>query len=193
MIVPIAEACPGTDDLPALAYVANPYGQAEASGEDLNALWRNDPAAGAARTNELANATKAAIANAKSAGVDGFVYALSGAEPGRCTPMQYGGQYLEVDREILCSIQDSLVVVLIEGGAGVDALLARFEGEGAYLDFVSDLPAQVFAWDSAATGFSVSEIRALRPGALAAPDADADILFSNSMATLEPYLHEVVS
>ena len=181
MIVPIAEACPGTDDLPALAYVANPYGQAEASGEDLNALWRNDPAAGAARTNELANATKAAIANAKSAGVDGFVYALSGAEPGRCTPMQYGGLYLEVDREILCSIQDSLVVVLIEGG------------EGAYLDFVSDLPAQVFAWDSAATGFSVSEIRALRPGALAAPDADADILFSNSMATLEPYLHEVVS
>jgi len=181
MIVPIAEACPGTDDLPVLAFVTNPYGQAEASGEDLNALWRNDPAAGAARTSELANATKAAIANAKSAGVDGFVYALSGAEPGRCTPMQYGGQYLEVDREILCSIQDSLVVVLIEGG------------EGAYLDFVSDLPAQVFAWDSAATGFSVSEIRALRPGALAAPDADADILFSNSMATLEPYLHEVVS
>ena len=83
------------------------------------------------------------------------LYRLQGAEPQFTTPMQYGGIFLECDRQILASATaDQHVTLWVEGG------------EGTYLDFVSDLPASTFAWDATATGFTEDQMRSLRSGAL---------------------------
>lgn len=105
--------------------VLNPFGRALREGLDLNALLRTDPEAGAAELDRLCAETAAELASTS----DSIVYRLVGAEPRYCTPMQYGGFYLERDRELLASVQ------------GKDRIELLLEGNDAYLDFVSDLPA----------------------------------------------------
>jgi hypothetical protein len=78
--------------------------------------------------------------------------------------MQYGGLFLERDRELLEFAKSKGEVWLY-----IDA------GPGAYLDFVSDLPADVFAWDAIQTGFSLEEMRKLRPGKLCTNEVGADL------------------
>ena len=142
--------------------VRNPFGQARLAGVDLNDLYREDPEVGAAKVAEYASAIS---------GGTPTVYVLEGAEPALCSPMQYGGQYLETDRETLARLcEHSTVVLKVEGG------------EGAYLDFVRDLPANVFVWDAQATGFSLSQMRALREGPLATNEAGADYQLEISAA-----------
>lgn len=142
--------------------VRNPFGQAREQGLDLNALYREDPVAGAAKVAELAEGIRAEGPT---------VYVLEGAEPTLCSPMQYGGQYLETDRETLLRLCDKVTVVL-RIKAGTDA----------YLDFVSDLPAHVFAWDAHSTGFSLGQMRALRQGPLATNEPGADYFLETSAA-----------
>ena len=59
----------------------------------------------------------------------------SDAVPDSTTPMQYGGHFLEIDRRLLSS--DALFNVIFVQGPSEP-----------YAVFVSDLPAQAFAWDS---------------------------------------------
>ncbi len=92
-----------------------------------------------------------------------LLYLLEGPEPTRATPMQYGGFYLERDRALL-------ETALAKG----ESWLWVRAGEGAYLDFVSDLPANVFAWDARATGFSLEEMRKLRSGRLCTNEVGSD-------------------
>jgi hypothetical protein len=106
--------------------------------------------------------TRNALAAGLDAGADGVLYRLHGAREALCTPMQYGGYYLERDRELLEEIADAaLNVLLVVGG-------------DAYLDFVCDLPAHVFAWDVEATGVTSDQIRALRVGSQASTDAASE-------------------
>lgn len=98
----------------------------------------------------------------------GAFYVLEGAEPSLCTPMQYGGFFLERDREVLSKI-GSPKILWIE---------ARGE---AYLDFVADLPADVLGWDPTATGVAVSAMRSMRTGTLLTTDGNA-----NALLTREP-------
>ncbi len=91
--------------------------------------------------------------------------------------MQYGGFYLERDRELLEEAKDATFNLL-----WIDA------GEEAYLDFVSDLPAHAFAWDIDATDVSVVQMRAMRPGALAAEDPTADFLFASNFEAVKPWM-----
>jgi len=78
--------------------------------------------------------------------------------------MQYGGFYLERDRELLSSVPAVVTRVLLVPG-----------GEDVFLDFVSDLPAEVFAWDSRASGFSSEYVRGMRQGLQASEDPGSEI------------------
>ena len=80
--------------------------------------------------------------------------------------MQYGGLFLEWDRDILSEANHGLFVALYIKG-----------GEETYLDFVSDLEADLFVWNRDATRVSVATMRQIRFGALACDDPAADVLW----------------
>lgn len=149
-----------------LAEVLNPFGLALSEGINLNEELRRDPSARALE--HYTETVKRNIAAARG----GVFYVLVGASPDHSTPMQYGGHFLELDREILAIADLPFRVVYIAGG------------EGTFLDFVSDLPAEVFAWDSEATGVTAKEMRAMRSGALASRDAEADVILSVAVPEL---------
>jgi hypothetical protein len=142
-----------------LAPVWNPAGNLESRQIDVSALSVEEAEAAIGESVERA---KTSIRNSLERGCDGILYILFGAVPGKTTPMQYGGLFLERDREILASA-DCFRMIYVVGD------------EGVYLDFVSDLPSEIFAWDSQASGITAQEMRTMRPGALASNDPGADI------------------
>lgn len=151
-------------DYAVLAEVLNPFGQAQRAEDDLDDLLADNPEAGAARLDLWAQGVRIQMDDALAAGADGIFYRLRGAEPDYCSPMHYGGHYLERDRELLDRIQDALInVVYVDGG------------EGSYLDFVSDLPGAIFAWSVLRTGIGLESIREMRKGALATESDASDI------------------
>lgn len=157
-----------------LAEIFSPFSRAIAKQMELNSAFKVDPTGAETVLRDLVEQTEREIAIALSNGADGIFYRLQGAEPEFSTPMEYGGHYLESDREILKQSESaSLNVLCIEGGPEV------------YMDFVSDLPAHVFAWDSLRTHISVGEVRKMRAGILAAASPDADILFGGSYGLLQ--------
>ena len=144
---------PGT---PVLVEVQNPFGEAIDAEIDLNAEFDRGPAYGEHAFRGLFDKTEEKIAEALEVGADGIFYRLFGAEPNLSTPMQFGGLYLEQERELLKEIMEARFNVLyVEGG------------EGAYLDVVSDLPAHAFGWDEDRTAIPAGEVRKFRQGALA--------------------------
>jgi hypothetical protein len=155
----------GAGDKAALVEVFNPFGLAVQREISLNSLLGDTPELGDRILNGLVEEVRGHIRAAFDSGADGILYRLHGARGLHCTPMQYGGHYLERDRELLTEIQDARLNVLFVVGE-----------DDAYLDFVSDLPAHVFAWDCDATQVSAEQVRALRPGALASTDPAADIV-----------------
>jgi len=172
-------ACP--DGALKLAAVANPFGQALKAGVDIRSAFEEDPVEGATILDGLVALTEAEVQFALKHGFDGVFYLVYGARAGHTTPMEYGGHYLERDREILSGIagaQFNLVFVL--------------GGEDAYLDFVSDLPAHAFGWDSVASGVSVAQIRAMRPGLLATNSPDADIELRFGLADVAEHLESEI-
>lgn len=159
-----------------LAEVLSPLGRARSEGYALNEAIKSDPAAGQEALDRYVAETRKEIHTAMAAGADGVFYRLQGALPAISTPMQYGGFYLEHDRELLSEVEDaSLNILSIEGGPE------------PYLDFVADLPAHVMAWDAPASGIGAEAVRAMRKGALAACDAQAEILFAERWELLAPF------
>ena len=149
-----------------LAPIANPFGRALAEGTNLSVCLREDLDAGQTLLERYAAEVTKEIESAIKEGADGIIYVVYGATPEMSTPMEFGGHFLEVDRKILESFRPAAKMAFIIGG------------EGAFLDFVSDLPTDIFAWDVHATGVAVGEVRAMRKGALAASDPQADILLT---------------
>lgn len=154
-----------------LGIVRNPFGRALEKGLDLNALHRESPEEGDAATQQLVSETRAEMEQVLAAGADGVLYLVHGAHPAHCSPMQFGGFYLEVDRELLQGVAE----------AAVNAAFIVGDAE-TYLDFVSDLPASFLIWDDATTGFSVAQMRALRSGPLGATSPDADLVWASGLS-----------
>jgi hypothetical protein len=147
-----------------LVEVVNPFGRALLKGIDLNQELRNDPETGNNLLSELVQETRRDIASVLEAGASGILYRLHGASPAHCSPMQYGGFYLERDRELLGeAVERGFTLLFIVGD------------EETYLDFVSDLPAHAIAWDVRRTGYSLNAMREMRTGAIAADDDSAEI------------------
>lgn len=141
--------------------VLNPFGKALAAGINLNAR-AEDPCDTTLAT--LAEATRKELAETLTDDTRAVLYVLYGAAENWCTPMQFGGHYLEVERELLAPTYQKVPVLLWIVGE-----------EGAYLDFVADLPTCFIGWDVQATGFPISAMRAVRNGAIFAPDPEAEI------------------
>jgi hypothetical protein len=145
-----------------LAEVDNPFARFGAS---LNQEFAADPVAASEKLDAATEEARAKIRASLEAGADGIFYRLFGARALHSTPMQYGGHYLERDRELLEEIGDARLNVLFPVG-----------DDDLYLDFISDLPAHVIAWDRDASGFSSAQVRAMRNGAQASSDPDSEIL-----------------
>jgi hypothetical protein len=159
-----------------LAEVFSPFAQSLAQNMELNRVFRDDPSSGSRMLDELAAITKQEFEWAKEGGADGVFYRLQGASPDHSSPMEYGGHYLELDREIMREAwPGGLHLLFVEGGPET------------YLDFVSDLPAAIFAWDCDKTGVPISAVRRLRKDALATHDREADILFGSNFGILNEW------
>jgi len=167
VVVDISQVAGQIDgDRAVLVEVTNPFFRV---GSSLKELHRTEPAEAARRLDRAVEHVRAEIAAAMDVGADGILYRLHGASAAHSTPMEYGGHYLERDREILSEIGDARLNVLFLVG-----------DEDLYFDFVSDLPAHVLAWDREATGLSLATVRELRTGALASSDPESEIMLSHS-------------
>ncbi len=124
----------------------------------------DEPERGSVILDQAEAEIEATVKLIRAVGPHGIAYVLRGAHPPISTPMEYGGFILERERDLLARL----------GESGPKLLLVM--GSEPYLDFVSDLPAQIFGWD-ARSGYTVADVRALRNGPLAAdlPDADVSI------------------
>ncbi len=160
-----------------LAEVVNPFGLAIERELNLNDLLRKDPAGGAAKLDQLTQEVKGSIDGVLARGADGILYRLHGACPRWCTPMQYGGFYLERDRELLIEARQAKFNILFVAG-----------DEEVYFDFVSDLLADAFAWDSPTTGVTAKAMRSIRGGLLLSADPDADITLSSVTGSISEAL-----
>jgi hypothetical protein len=166
VVVAQAACAPRTDDSPVfLADVANPFGLALQKGIDLNKALKDDPTVGGDILDGLVDEVRKQISIGLQSGADGIFYRLHGACPKHCSPMQYGGHYLERDRELLVEASSATFNVLFVAGP-----------EELYIDFVSDLPAHVFAWDSEMTRVSADDVRGSRTGAVASSDPTSEIV-----------------
>jgi hypothetical protein len=145
-----------------LAEVDNPFAR---FGAELNREFAIDPVAASEKLDQATEEARAKMRGALEAGADGIFYRLFGARALHSTPMQYGGHYLERDRELLEEIGDARLNVLFLVG-----------NDDLYLDFISDLPAHVMAWDREASGFSGAQVRTMRNGAQASSDPESEIL-----------------
>lgn len=163
----LAEARRNNPDAVVLAIVHSPLTRARIRSQNIFDLLESDPESGNSELDGLVTASQIQINDAIHGGADGVCYVIEGAYPSASTPMQYGGFLLERDRALLSSANPAPAnMVLIAG-----------EDE-PYIDFVSDLPAAVFAWN-ARSGWTPTQVRGLRSGALAANSPDADILLTD--------------
>ncbi len=177
-VVPMNEpVLPDGNGRMVLAEALNPFGLAFGAGVDLNEALDADPEAGNALLDRYVGDARTQMNARLAEGADGVLFRLHGAEPKHCTPMQYGGFYLERDRELLEEIAGKGTHVLYVVGS-----------EEVYLDFVSDLPANVFAWDSQATAFTSEYVRSIRPGAQASADPESEIELRSGVPRVAEFL-----
>lgn len=170
------------DEKPVLHVVMNPFLRATAQSVDLNEANRLDPRKGEELSAKFEQQVQNEIEEALSKGADGIFYLLEGARGAYSTPMEYGGYHLETDRRLLESVQESnLSAVYVLGH------------EDIYIDFVSDLPAHLFAWDAEASTFSDDYVRTLRKGALASNDPESDVFFDTNPVKLEQLTKQLSS
>lgn len=162
-----------------LVEVMSPYGRATREGINLTDILTDQPEAGAHELSKWAASAGSDIQQALKEGANGIFYRLDGAYPAANTPMQYGGLYLETDREILKQIpEEALALLYVEGESD------------PYLDFVSDLPADLFGWDAPRTGIESEQVLKMRDGALAAEDKGASVFFVKSYDDAIPLMGE---
>ncbi|MBL8087873.1 MAG: hypothetical protein JNM85_07365 [Chthonomonas sp.] len=152
-----------------LVEIYNPYGRAIRSGCDINAVLEESPSKGDAVLAQHVAEAEEDIREALANGADGIFYRLDGAYAGACTPMQYGGHFLELDRALLDGVP-----------AGSVRLLHIMGETEIFLDFVADLPAEFVNWDQAHQTVSLATARALCKGKLALDHVDADLFFARS-------------
>jgi hypothetical protein len=160
-----------------LVEVHSPLGLAIRRDIDLVSMLQNDLEFGAAKLEELKTEVSWAIVSALEEGAHGVFYRLDGAHPRVCTPMQYGGHFLEIDRELLSlATEANFNLVYIEG-----------EGE-VYFDFVADLPCHAFSWSNAHNDINIHVAKTMTSARIALDHEEADIFFARSYDEIERLL-----
>lgn len=161
--------------------IDGPFRRAEKAGILIVELFEKDISSGDDVLAEMVSETRKEIFDAS----EPILYVLSGPEPAKTTPMQYGGYFLEKDRELLEFARELHAKDAKDRNDG-EVWLFVDAGPGAYLDFVSDLPAEVFGWDAVKTGFPLAEMRKLRSGKLCTNEDGADLPFDSMSELREP-------
>ncbi|MCB0825468.1 MAG: hypothetical protein KDC26_04715 [Armatimonadetes bacterium] len=161
----VREALAANEDVAILARVPSPLARAKSEGNDLYSELESNPASGEKQLDEYAVATRMDAADAIGQGADGICYVIDGAYPSYSTPMQYGGHFLELDREILGEFAQARLNMIYVAGK-----------DSPYLDFTSDLPGHLFAWDST-SGVEPVEVKQMRDSALACDHPEANVRF----------------
>lgn len=129
---------------------------------DVFQTLQKDPHAGNQILQSLVEETEREVRIALDSGVFGILYRIEGAHPNFCTPMQYGGHFLELDRQILETAQRATCsAIWIEGGPD------------AYLDSVTDLPTTILGFRSGSG--DLNWIRQVRKGLIAMDGHEGDI------------------
>ena len=160
----ISDSLGHVEDRALLAEITSPFGKALKQGFTLNRLFQSDSHAADSLLDSLAEECKFACKSALENGADGIFYRLHGATLDWSTPMEYGGRYLERDREILSlSSHSRLSVLFVVGGAET------------FFDCVSDLESHLFGWDIHESNVGVSAMRKIRKGLLLCDDSLADV------------------
>lgn len=118
----------------------------------------NDPESGQAELEQIAQETATEAASVQG---DGLCYWIDGANPTALSPMEYGGLVLELDRAALEAAGSHIRMVFVS------------DDTEPYIDFLSDLPAELFGW--ASDDVTTASVREFRSGLLVADRDDADL------------------
>ncbi len=110
--------------------ILSPLARAIQGSQDIVALLAGSPAEGDQLLAELVAQTREQIESASGP----FNYIIAGAEPCYSTPMQYGGHFLELDRELIGARRPAITLI---------------GGPETYIDVVSDLAETFLLWNSA--------------------------------------------
>ncbi len=155
-----------------LAEIMSPFGRALRRQSNLSDLLSDDPSRGKDILSGFAEETRSDIARAYTAGAHGIFYRLDGAYPAASTPMEYGGHYLELDRELLSAAtarSHKFVLLYIEGESEI------------YLDFVLDLPCNAIGWDVAHHAAELESVKGSQQKVIAAAHPLAEIFLAKSI------------
>jgi hypothetical protein len=123
----------------ALPGVLSPLSRALMRGANVISLLDENPAEGDRVIASLFSETQAEINEIGG----NFNYVVAGAEPNWTTPMQYGGHFLELDRELIGSRRPAITLI---GGAET------------YVDIVSDLAETFLIWNTATNDVNPEEV-----------------------------------
>lgn len=161
VVCPLDRMQTGEAGVRILAEVKSPFARLEGIYETLEA----NPQTGDALISEAVASTKTDLTKAVSSGVDGIFYVLAGANPTDSTPMQYGGHFLEVDRDLLTVASESLPTAIYLQGADV------------YFDFVCDLPGDAMGWNASKNEIDLQSAKAICSKPFFTQESHADIEF----------------
>lgn len=119
--------------------VLSPLSRAISQGIDIVSQLEDNPSLGDQTLAELVRETANEISHIEG----NFNYIVAGAEPRFTTPMQYGGHFLELDRELIGARKPAITLI---------------GGSETYIDIVSDLAESYLIWDSSSTSVDPQEV-----------------------------------
>lgn len=178
----VKRACETHPDQLVLGLIQSPLSLAMFRSLDLVEELAADPEKGEATLSAITQECKDRIDSVKEQGGHGILYFLNGAHPEVTSPMQYGGYFLEVDRELLGLVQDCELNILFIAG----------RDEEVYLDVVGDLPVAVVGWDNAAITIPIELAKQSIHRKIALDHPQADFLLASHYDEIERLLERAV-
>lgn len=157
-----------------LCEVHSPLGRIVRSQPQLLDTLRETPADAEDALLDFANEAKNEIREAFELGAHGIFYRLSGANPKVTTPMEYGGHFLEMDKELMAHASSGLLnVISVEDGPEI------------YIDAVAEVPGHAIHWDNALNELSIEAVRTMTTKFLVLDHPVADIHFAHSQEEID--------
>lgn len=119
--------------------VLSPLSRAISQGIDIVGLLEENPAEGDRVLAELVRQCSSDIEQTSGP----INYIVAGAEPGVTSPMQYGGHFLELDRELIGTTSPAITLI---------------GGPDTYIDVVSDIAKSYLIWNPEANPVDPKEV-----------------------------------
>lgn len=144
------------DDAPVITTVFNTFRYAnQISGGKLMEHLRQDPERVHIGLRGVADSLINFVTELMTTDLDGIYFAIFGASSDQATPMEYVGNFMDYDREVLEAAH-----------RGTLNIIHPHSYEEIYFDSILELPGQVYCWSDRAAGPSLAEMRTHFDGAL---------------------------